>query len=80
MRNRLPKVPWDDQAPKVQSRNASPCVGKCTVAHEGRGFLGPDYFPDRALKKNRRFAGRSAMRRMRYGYQSVPYGTYARTR
>ena len=29
--------------------------------------------------KNHTFAGRSAMRRVRYGYHSVPYGMYTRT-
>ena len=30
-------------------------------------------------RKNQRFAGRSARRRIRYGYQWLPYGTYTRT-
>ena len=30
-------------------------------------------------RKNHRFAGRSAIRRVRYGYHSVPYGMYTRT-
>ena len=30
--------------------------------------------------RNIAFAGRSASRRMKYGYHAVPYGTYTRTR
>ena len=30
-------------------------------------------------RKNHKLAGRSASRRIKYGYHSVPYGTYTRT-
>jgi hypothetical protein len=42
--------------------------------------LSPGYPRRTALKKNRRLAGRSASRRMRYGYHADPNGTYVRTR
>jgi hypothetical protein len=33
------------------------------------------YLPAAARRKNATFAGRSAILRVRYGYQAVPYGT-----
>ena len=43
----------------------------------GRGRRG--HFRTRFFRKNPRFAGRSARRRMRYGYQSGPKGDATRT-
>ena len=56
------------------------CVGKCTKTRKA-GFLGLSswaevrYLRTTARRKKRRLAGRSAMRRIRYGYQADPYGT-----
>lgn len=47
-----------------------------SVAHKG-GFL--IQFRKRLERKNHTLAGRSARRRIKYGYHSVPKGTYIRT-
>src|SRR3954447_8381200 len=48
------------------------------AAEECHGALG-HHVLTRLLTKNQRLAGRSAIRRVRYGYHSVPYGMYTRT-
>jgi len=39
---------------------------------DGKRFRGGTHFLNRLERKNQKFAGRSARRRMKYGYQWVP--------
>ena len=54
--------------------------GDSAVMIGGPSFVGSDYLPTSDRRKNSRFAGRSAIRRIRYGYHAEPNGMYTRTR